>query len=139
MSRLGAAGWTAVGRRWADVLFWIFVLGVVWLLLWWIHFVLFMLGWLVPVQKVLEQILFVLTIILLIGSVGVAGFIGYAFIKDLGHNFYAVWKTAGAGAAARGLIADIKACGTGLINGLVSKTKEYVGPIIGAAKKMFGW
>jgi hypothetical protein len=66
-------------------------------------------------------------------------YFGWNFFTDLGHNFYVTWKTAGIGAAARGLWADFKTSTTALGSGFVSTIKERVGPIVGALKKMFGF
>ena len=139
MSTLGAPGWSAIGRKYGTWYFWVLVLGAVlgvvgllWLILWGLKIA-------QPVQTVLEWIFWILAVVWLILFFGLMAAVGWRFVIDLGHNFYAKWKTTGIGSAFKGLWADVKTCGGALFRGFGQKAKENVGPLIGRIKKFFGF
>jgi hypothetical protein len=138
MSRLGAAGWSAIGRSYGKWYFWVWMLGVVVVVVWLIWLVLWALGLAKPVQTVLEYVFWILGFIFVVLFFGLAAVIGWTFVKDLGHNFYSKWKATGIGTAFKGLLSDLSTCGKALVSGIGKTAKEYGGPIIGKLKKFFG-
>jgi hypothetical protein len=139
MSILGAAGWSAIGRQYAIYYLWGLVFGVIALLVALLLLVLWFFGVAQIVQKIAEYIMYVLMFIslLLLGTTTIV--VGWKFLKDLGHNFYVKWKSAGARVAGKGLLADLKTCGGALAKSIAETFEEKAGWVRDWARSFFKW